>query len=335
MPSSIRTLSVSSWQYIRPHLKTIISENGNYNGGRRVAARFPEVDFVERNQVARVQETQNSAPWGLARLSRRSVRPGVRRSARSAWMRTAYGHGTHCAGTIASHKYGVAKRANVAAVKFATKAALKKAHGQDCAQGLCGEHESRAFTFPSLPGMTTAKHPRRRRERRARRRLHPQRSSAYFSNHGPCVDVFAPGLNILSTWIGGAGAVNTISGTSMATPHVAGLLAYLLSLYPPKSFDPKIATPHTPARALQRPFSITLYMSSPMYAYAHAALPAWAATLLPVPGPSAAPAPARTPAKITIMQLKRALLRLATRDALSAVPAGTPNLLIFNNATGL
>jgi cerevisin len=57
---------------------------------------------------------------------------------------------------------------------------------------------------------------------------------AYFSNFGKCNDIFAPGLNILSTWIGSKYATNTISGTSMASPHIAGLLAYLLSLQPAK-----------------------------------------------------------------------------------------------------
>jgi cerevisin len=57
---------------------------------------------------------------------------------------------------------------------------------------------------------------------------------AYFSNFGKCNDIFAPGLNILSTWIGSEHATNTISGTSMASPHIAGLLAYLLSLQPSK-----------------------------------------------------------------------------------------------------
>jgi cerevisin len=55
---------------------------------------------------------------------------------------------------------------------------------------------------------------------------------AYFSNYGKCNDIFAPGLNIKSTWIGSKYAVNTISGTSMASPHIAGLLAYYLSLQP-------------------------------------------------------------------------------------------------------
>jgi cerevisin len=53
---------------------------------------------------------------------------------------------------------------------------------------------------------------------------------AYFSNYGKCVDVFAPGLNIQSIWRGSRYATNTISGTSMASPHVAGLAAYFLSL---------------------------------------------------------------------------------------------------------
>lgn len=51
-----------------------------------------------------------------------------------------------------------------------------------------------------------------------------------FSNYGKLVDIFAPGEKILSAWIGGKDATNIISGTSMATPHVAGLAAYLLAL---------------------------------------------------------------------------------------------------------
>lgn len=42
--------------------------------------------------------------------------------------------------------------------------------------------------------------------------------------------MFAPGLNIESVWKGSKYATNTISGTSMASPHVAGLAAYFLSL---------------------------------------------------------------------------------------------------------
>lgn len=53
---------------------------------------------------------------------------------------------------------------------------------------------------------------------------------AWFSNIGPCIDIFAPGEGITSTFHGGGTAV--MDGTSMATPHVAGVAALYLAEYP-------------------------------------------------------------------------------------------------------
>jgi subtilisin family serine protease len=55
-------------------------------------------------------------------------------------------------------------------------------------------------------------------------------AEAYFSNYGSCVDAWAPGVSILSTYL--SGGLATASGTSMASPHAAGAAALYLSRYP-------------------------------------------------------------------------------------------------------
>lgn len=51
-----------------------------------------------------------------------------------------------------------------------------------------------------------------------------------YSNYGTVVDILAPGTSVLSSYIGSNSATASLTGTSMATPHVAGLALYLAVL---------------------------------------------------------------------------------------------------------
>ena len=166
---------------------------------------------------------------------------------------------------------------------------------------------------------------------------------AYFSNFGSCVDIFAPGkyslypyimaanvsvsgLNILSTYKGGPKATATLSGTSMASPHTAGLMAYLLSLYPSPQFNPKFDE-ESNIISLQDQHSFDAYFAL------HASLPSWISYYMPSPRlleALTAPIPGKT---LTPLELKKAIAALASRDMLTQLPKDTVNLLIFNNAT--
>jgi subtilisin family serine protease len=75
-----------------------------------------------------------------------------------------------------------------------------------------------------------------------------QDSRAVFSNYGACVDVFAPGFGIESAWLSGPADTHVLSGTSMAAPHVAGVVAQLLQLHP--SYTPQQVVDAVRAAAL-------------------------------------------------------------------------------------
>lgn len=147
---------------------------------------------------------------------------------------------------------------------------------------------------------------------------------------------FAAGLNIVSAYIGSPRASATLSGTSMASPHTAGMLAYLLSLYPSKVFNPRPRPGGlVPLPMLDQQRPLTTRVAS-LYSFAREVLPSWMSDFLPSPEAlegDMAPVPVPTPPTLTPEELKRALIALATPDVLEDLPNQTPNLLIFNNAT--
>lgn len=138
------------------------------------------------------------------------------------------------------------------------------------------------------------------------------------------------GLNILSTYKGSNRATATLSGTSMASPHTAGLLAYLLSIYPSAQFDPTFNEADD-LISLQSQQYLSSSASS-VYAIARASLPRWISSFLPDPA-LLETVNAPIPKTLTPKQLKTALIALATKGVISDLPAKTVNLLIFNNAT--
>ncbi|KAF9528337.1 serine proteinase 2 [Crepidotus variabilis] len=164
------------------------------------------------------------------------------------------GHGTHCAGTIGGTQYGVAKKATLIAVKVLDdngSGTISDMHTQAASTGnpsivsmSLGGNANTALDDAVTTLIASGVHVvvAAGNESRDAKNVSPARvaaaitvgasditdAMASFSNFGPIVDVFAPGVSVLSAWKGSNTATNVISGTSMATPHVAGLVAYLI-----------------------------------------------------------------------------------------------------------
>lgn len=172
------------------------------------------------------------------------------------------GHGTHVAGTIAGTSHGVAKKAKIVGVRVlndsgsgttdqviagidwvvanrkgpavanmslgggvdpALDAAVRKAVASGVTFAIAAGNEARDATQSSPARVTEA-------ITVASSTVTDGQSS--FSNYGPVVDIYAPGSNITSTWHESDSATNVMSGTSMATPHVAGVAALYLAGHP-------------------------------------------------------------------------------------------------------
>lgn len=175
------------------------------------------------------------------------------------------GHGTHVAGTAAGTTYGIAKAATVYPVRVLGCTGSGSNSGVIAGvDWVAANHQSPAVANMSLGGGNSTAldeavkgaintgvtfvvaagndntdacsgSPNRVAEAVTVGATTSSDQRSSFSNKGSCVDIFAPGSSITSAWHQGDNDTNTISGTSMAAPHVAGAAALILAQNPAAS----------------------------------------------------------------------------------------------------
>ncbi|WDE10557.1 S8 family serine peptidase [Thalassomonas haliotis] len=173
-----------------------------------------------------------------------------------------HGHGTHVAGTVGGTTWGVAKQANLVGVRVLSCSGsgsnsgviagvdwvANNANGPSVANMSLGGGKSTALNnavagavnsgvfFAVAAGNDNGnacnKSPASEPSAYTVGSTSSNDNRSSFSNYGTCLDIYAPGSSIKSAWIGSNSATNTISGTSMASPHVAGTAALYLDADP-------------------------------------------------------------------------------------------------------
>ncbi len=179
-----------------------------------------------------------------------------------------HGHGTHVAGTVGGSTYGVAKNVSLVPIRILgcdgsgassnviagldwilkngkKPAVVNMSLGGDANTSLDSAVENlfnNGYVMVVAAGNSNtdacSSSPARVSKAITVAATDSTDTRASYSNYGSCVDIFAPGSQINSSWIGSNTATKVLNGTSMATPHVAGVVAEMLQSTP-------TATPQT------------------------------------------------------------------------------------------